>query len=66
MSAAHPLRRSEEDRQAQSATALELFYDLIFYAALAPGRAASRRRWSGLRARPTTPRLARWPADTAP
>ncbi len=34
MSAAHPLRRSEEDRQTQSATALELFYDLVFVFAI--------------------------------
>ncbi len=35
MSAAHhPLRRSEEDRQSQSATPLELFYDLVFVFAI--------------------------------
>ena len=30
----HPLRRTEEDRKTQSATALELFYDLVFVFAI--------------------------------
>lgn len=30
----HPLRRTEEDRETQSATALELFYDLVFVFAI--------------------------------
>ncbi len=34
MTAAHPLRRSDEDRKTQSAGALELFYDLVFVFAI--------------------------------
>lgn len=34
MTAPHPLRRSDEDRKTQSATALELFYDLVFVFAI--------------------------------
>ncbi|HEX5910758.1 MAG TPA: low temperature requirement protein A [Thermoleophilaceae bacterium] len=34
MTAAHPLRRSDEERKTQSASALELFYDLVFVFAI--------------------------------